>query len=273
MRVTCGSITWPVAVLVALGSMVPPASAGSGGVRDGRGVRVLPGVVWESRGIGGGGAFFSPSPSPHDADRVFVSSDMSGVYETVDLGRSWRMHRADRLRGGVGTELRFTADPEVLYGIDAAGDLRVPVRSSDGGVTWTPLAGDPTGGEACSLWADPASTQRILVSSYDTLFFSGDGGSTFHQVHQAPDEHVAGVFWDGDTILVGARDGLLVSTDGGASFGLSTIGGIPTDGSIVSFAGIRVGEAVRLWAVTLGAGDVWPHVTGSDHCPVGLELR
>ncbi|HHQ48758.1 MAG TPA: hypothetical protein ENK19_07730, partial [Acidobacteria bacterium] len=244
--------------------IAPPAGAGPVGARARRAVRALPGLTWRSRGIGGGGAFFSPAPDPHDPDRLFVTSDMSGVYRTDDFGASWRMLRASRLRGDVATPVQFTSDASVLYAIDADEDLRRPVVSHDGGTTWSPLPSDPTGGEVYSLWADPDSTQRLLISSYDTLYFSSDGGATFHQVHQAHDEHVAGVFWDGDTILVGARDGLLVSTDGGATFSLAAAGGLPADEEMVGFAGVRVGTQVRLWAVTLGAGDVWPLITGAE---------
>ena len=51
-----------------------------------------PPMVFESREPGGGGAFFSPSFSPHETGAIYVASDMSGVYHTSDSvrrGRSW----------------------------------------------------------------------------------------------------------------------------------------------------------------------------------------
>jgi len=194
MKVRCWLVGAAVLCVTGLPGIIRPADAGSAGPRARRAVRILPALAWESRGIGGGGAFFSPAPSLHDPGRLYVSSDMGGVYESGDLGQSWRMLRSSRLQGGVATPVQFTSDPLVLYAIDAREDLRIPVVSHDGGTGWSPLASDPTGGEAYSLWADPASTQRLLISSYDTLYFSSDGGATFHQVHQAHDEHVAGVF-------------------------------------------------------------------------------
>jgi hypothetical protein len=220
---------------------------------------------WRSRGIGGGGALYSPSISPHEAGLVFLATDMGAVFRSADFGSSWATLPFLELVGGVESEVRFTSDPSVLYAIHLADDLRAPVKSVDWGVTWEPLASDPTWGEAYTLWADPASTERLLVAAYSELYCSTDGGSSFHQVHSAPDEHVAGVLWDGANVFVGARDGLLVSTDGGGSFGLAAVGGIPADEAMVSMAGAREGATVRLYAVTLGSGDVWPLITGGEH--------
>ncbi len=220
---------------------------------------------WESRGIGGGGALYSPSISPHDPNLVFLATDMSAVFRSADFGASWTTLHFARLQGGVETQVRFTSDPSRLYAVDLGDDLRTPVRSTDGGATWAALATDPTWGEAYTLWADPASTERLLLASYSELFSSSDGGASFAAVHSAPDEHVAGVLWDGAKVWAGARDGLLLSTDGGGTFAPAAVSGIPADEEMVSMAGAREGGAVRLYAVTLAAGSVWPGITGGEH--------
>jgi len=228
---------------------------------DGRAGRAL---SWVSRGIGGGGAFFSPSISPFDSDRLFLATDMSAVYESRNFGRKWTMAGFSGLQGGIDSTVRFTSDPEILYAIHLPGDARVPVKSTDGGATWVPLPGDPTWAECYSLWVDPASTQRLLLSSYSALYFSSDGGANFDEVYAVDDFHVSGVFFDGERIFVGSRVGLLLSTDGGASFLPAAVGGIGEGEAMVSFAGARAGTTVRLWCVTLGDGDVWPLVTGAE---------
>ncbi len=220
--------------------------------------------LWLSRGIGGGGALYSPAFSPFDASEIYLVTDMSAVYHTKDLGRSWEMLDFPQLMGGIESDIRFTSDPQILYAIRLAEDLRTPVRSTDGGATWSALASDPTSGETYTLWADPASTSRLLVASYSVLYLSSDGGLSFHQVYTADDLHIAGAFFDGDTIYVGSRAGLLISTDGGATMSLSAAGGIPSDEAMVSFAGAKEGGVTRLWCVTLGSGDVWPLITGSE---------
>ncbi len=226
--------------------------------------RVRPGSGWLSRGIGGGGALYSPAISPHEPDEIVIATDMSAVFWSTSFGARWRVVPFGELQGGVSSEVRFTADREVLYAINCAEDLRIPVRSDDGGRTWAPLASDPTDGEAYTLFTDPASSDRLLVAAYDRLYLSNDGGASFTEVHRTPDEHVAGVIWNGDDVFVGTREGLLYSVDGGATFTLAASGGIPSDEEIVSFAGATSGGTVRLYAVTLSAGDVWPLITGGE---------
>ena len=219
---------------------------------------------WTSRGIGGGGALYSPSISPHDADRVYMATDMSAVFQSSDFGRGWSTVPFRQLRGGIASDVQFTSDPNVLYAVDLAGDARVPVKSTDGGLTFNLLVGDPTSEETYYLFADPGSTNNVLLSSYSDLYFSSNGGTNFSNVHSASDLHLAGAVFDSSGIFVGARHGVLLSTDGGTTFNLQSISGIPAGEAIVSFAGAREGGTLRFFAVTLGAGDVYPLVTGSE---------
>ncbi len=219
---------------------------------------------WQSRGIGGGGALYSPTWSPFDNNEIYMATDMTPVYHTKNSGRTWHALPFFELRGGIESQVRFSSDPLVLYSIRLADDLRTPVKSIDGGQTWAALAGDPTWGETYSLWVDPASTERVLLSSYGEMFFSEDGGISFSTKWSASDLHIAGVLFHGQEIFVGTQVGLLVSDDGGLTFTAAGVAGIPGDEAIVSFAGAHQGSTTRLWAVTLGSGDVWPLVTGSD---------
>ena len=72
--------------------------------------------------------------------------------------------------------------------------------------------------------------------------------------------HVAGVLFDGTNIYVGTNQGLLVSSNGGSTFSLSSVTGIPAGQAIVSFAGAKEGGAVRLFAVTAAPPSVMPPV-------------
>ncbi len=44
-----------------------------------------PPTSFKSVGPGGGGAFFAPALSPHRSDEIFVSSDMSDQFHTLDV--------------------------------------------------------------------------------------------------------------------------------------------------------------------------------------------
>ncbi|WP_437314110.1 hypothetical protein [Sorangium sp. So ce385] len=229
---------------------------GSGGAR-GR---------WRSRGVGGGGALFSPSINPHDGREIFMASDMRGVYRTRDFGRKWTNLDFRDIQGGVLSQFRFTADPDVLYAVTYRGpenvifDAATLAKSTDGGATWdAPVTTPGTPGDAHYLFVDPCDTDRLLVSDTRQLYASLDGGRSFHLVHTTDwpgGLKVGGVHWDGDDIYAGTSDGLLVSRNGGASFRLDTsIGGLPQGEKIVSFAGAGHGRRARFFAVTFSAAD------------------
>jgi photosystem II stability/assembly factor-like uncharacterized protein len=219
---------------------------------------------WKSRGIGGGGALFSATMSPFDPQVIYITTDMSSVFRTKDFGRNWETIDFKELQGGHRSHVRFTADPNILYALHVTDELDVgiPVKSTDGGNTWAVLPSDPTAGEAYFLDVDPESTDRLIILNYDTLFFSNNGGTSFNSVYSSSDLHIAGTFWDGNNIFVGSQVGLLVSTDGGKSFTLSSAGGIPAEEFIISFAGAKEDGITRFFAVTLD--QVWPSISASD---------
>ena len=73
------------------------------------------------------------------------------------------------------------------------------------------------------------------------------------------------MFFDGASIYVGTNKGLLVSSNGGSTFSLASIGGMASDEAMVSFAGSKEAGSVRLFAVTMDAGDVFAGIPGSDY--------
>ncbi len=218
-------------------------------------------ITWSSRGAGGGGALFAPSFSPHNANEIYISCDMSELFHTTNLGVSWAQEDFREIQANRESQVRFTSNPLVRYAIDYTGDLATPSRSTDGGATWTPLASDPTDGGAYALYVDSSSTSRVLVSDYSSLYFSSDGGNTFTQKFSTASGNgcfVAGAFFDGANIYVGTNLGLLVSANSGASFAVASVGGIPAAQAIVSFAGAKQGATTRFFCVTLDTGDVFP---------------
>jgi hypothetical protein len=218
-----------------------------------------PVLQWQSRGVGGGGALFSPSFSPHDASELWISCDMSELFQTKSLGASWRMVHFRELQGNRETCVQFTSDPQVLFALDRTsilgGDTRRPSRSADGGNTWTVLASDPAGGEAYGLWADPTSTQRLLINGYSAIYFSSDGGSSWSTAYTNSNGgngvRVAGVFWDGTSIFVGTNVGVVASTNNGTSFAVQALTGIPAGQNIVSFTGGKSGGTRRFACATV----------------------
>ncbi len=225
---------------------------------------------WSPRGAGGGGALFAPAFGWSDVNQMSIASDMSQVFRSADGGTSWSMVNAAELQGNHNARIISTSDPNIKYCIDytnvAGSDLQRPSKSTDGGLTWTPLGGDPTFGETYSLFANPANPNVVVLSDYTILYVSTNGGSSFNsRFTNSGGLLLGGAFFDGSNIYVGSSSGLLVSTNNGTSFALSSVGGIPATESIVSFSGAKQGATTRLFAVTLGSGDVYPGVTGADY--------
>lgn len=224
---------------------------------------------WTPVGVGGGGALFLPSFSPHAPGELYVSCDMSELFHTTDLGASWSQidFRQLQVSGTIG-RVQFTSDPSILYTLSQPNEVPRPVRSTDGGATWRDLQSDPTQGEAFNLYVDPSSATRLLLSTYTDVYFSSDGGATFSMAFSNPADagcHIAGAFFDGTKIWVGTNAGLYRSTDNGLTFSLAPVPGIPANEAMVSFAGAKQGNSIRFTCVTLGTDDVYAGITGADH--------
>jgi BNR/Asp-box repeat len=104
-------------------------------------------------GPGGGGAMFNPMISPHDANTVLVSCDMTGSYITHDGGQSWRMFN---LRGTVKFFAFDPKDPQVIYAM-----TRALWRSRDGGRTWNLLYPRPSSLKGIEMNSDHAEEKLI----------------------------------------------------------------------------------------------------------------
>jgi hypothetical protein len=215
-----------------------------------------------SRGPGGGGAFFGPSINPYNSSDLWIGSDMGDLFHSTDFGATWDTVDFRILQGGSQPgRMEFTSDPLVRYALN--GD--VPQRSCDGGFTWTNIPPDPYSPSVYCLFTDPLSTNRLLVSDYSTLKISTNSGATYTACCTSNDLLIAGAFWEGPRIYVGTRAGLAVSTNSGATFTFVGTPGIPATESMVSFAGAKENGALRFFCVTLGSGDVYPGVQGSDY--------
>ncbi len=227
--------------------------------------------AWQSRGIGGGGAFFVPEIGPVD-DQIYMSTDMGSVFHTADFGATWSAFDFRTLTGGSNAQVRFTSDPQILYAMAPVQEVAVPFISKDGGSTFTQLS-DTNATELYYIEVDPNRADRLLVSNYSDLYFSGDSGASFHQVYTAADPSgagliLAGAFWDGASIYVGTNDGVLLSTNNGTSFALQPISGITAGESVVSFAGAKQASTTRFFAVT--STDAWGGISGCEMTGAGV---
>ncbi|MFI5135345.1 MAG: WD40/YVTN/BNR-like repeat-containing protein, partial [Chitinophagales bacterium] len=229
--------------------------------------------TWNSVGIGGGGALFNPSINPGNTDEYFVACDMSAYYHTTDYGDSYSQPNFLNIQSGSNGVIRFTNDPTVLWGINDADDLGLPVKSTDGGTTWSSLSGNPDPSELVYyLFANYDDPQQMIMSYYSKLYITNNGGTSFTLVHSANNSGagivVGGVLFDGNNIYIGTNDGLYVSTNGGTSFSLDNSTGLPSGKKIYSFAGAKSGSTTRFFVLLANSANVYAGMVGYDYWQV-----
>ncbi len=222
-----------------------------------------------SKGIGGGGALFALSINPANNSEYYIACDMGELFHTTDFGLTYSQVNFQQLVAGHNSKVCYTATSGLLYSISYAHDMVVPMKSTDNGVTWTALPGNPDSGEETfSIDADYNNPNRIIISYYSNIYFSNNGGTSFTNIHTAATSSgntVGGVFWDGTNIYIGTNDGVLVSTNSGASWSTAAITGIPSTDRIWSFAGAKSGGVTRFFCLTGNAADIYPGLVGSDY--------
>jgi hypothetical protein len=224
-----------------------------------------------SHGLSGGGAQYAPSINPANPAEIYVACDMSPMFHSLDTGNSWNVVGYNYINAFHSTHVEFTNNNLIRYcmNTDPNSGNYIPVKSNDGGATWTTLPGDPTvGNGAWYTIANPQNANQVIVSDYDNLYFSNNGGITFGSAFYTDatgaGAYVAGTFWDGQNIYICTNIGLMVSTNGGVSWGAPALQGIPTTYGIESFAGAKAGTVTRFFCITVTEADLYVGITGDN---------
>ncbi len=221
---------------------------------------------WEARGPGGGGAYFGPSINPANLNEIYVTTDMSGLYHSLDYGLTYSLVPFSKTQGGSRARVQFTNNPNIRYFTDYTEYFSRPFKTTDGGATWFELPGNPSAGDdVYSLWVDYDNPNRIVQHDWSRIFISQDGGSTFTQIHTMQNSnngvHIAGVFFDGQNVFIATNDGLLVSTNGGATFTDQNYPGLPAGLALYSFCGAKKNGVTRFFGLAADFNDFWGGIT------------
>lgn len=227
-------------------------------------------VSWTPKGIGGGGALFSPSINQGNNNEYYIACDMGELFHTTDFGLAYSQAHYQQFIGGHNSKVCFTSTANLLYSIRYLADVATPCKSIDNGVTWTTLAGNPDGSEdVYTIHVDYNNPTRVIISTYGNIYFSNNGGTTFTSFHTALDNNagnvVGGVFFSGNTIYVGTNDGVLTSVNTGTNWSTATITGLPSTQRIWSFTAAKVGTATKLYCLTGDVNDIYVGLQGSDY--------
>lgn len=251
-------------LFLALGSLFPFWSAAQGP------------STWTPRGVGGGGSFFAPAISPFNDNEYFVTSDMSEVFHTTNYGTSYQVIPFGQIQGARYSLAQFTSNPNLLYSLSYYdGNNAVPVKSTDGGVSWSKLPGNPLPwDESFSFWAAFGRPQVAVLAGWSALYITTNGGNSFSPI-SVPMPFgtgclVGGAFFDGNNIYLGTSEGLIVSTNGGVSLVNAGYPGIPAGEYVRSFCGAKVGGQMRFFALSVSVtyagqdvgADYWGNIRG-----------
>ena len=225
--------------------------------------------LFNSRGVGGGGALFSPSINPGNADEYFVACDMSELFHATNFGATYSQIHFTEFIGGHNSKVCYTALSGTRYSISYINDIGTPVVSPDGGNTWSLITGNPDPNEDIyTIHSDYTNSSRIIISQYGAIFFSSNAGTSFTQIHTAltgAGNVVGGVLFDGNNIYIGTNDGVLVSTNGGGTWNTATITGLPANEVIWSFCAATTSTTTRFFCLTGDPADVYVGLQGSDY--------
>src|SRR3990172_9685954 len=74
-------------------------------------------TAWNSRGIGGGGALFSPSINPGNSSEYYIACDMSELFHTTDFGLTYTQLPFSQFVGNHGSKMCYTSTANLLYSI------------------------------------------------------------------------------------------------------------------------------------------------------------
>ncbi len=226
--------------------------------------------VFVPKGVGGGGALFFPRINPTNDNEFYVACDMSEMFHSTDYGNSYSEIHFTKLPALNVSTYEFTNDSEIAYSNYSDGNNGYPVITTDGGNTWTLLSGyDLSQGQVYAMRSNYNDPSQILVNSYGSIYISNNKGTTFNVVKNAADMGVGiimgGVFFDSNKIYIGTNEGILYSTDFGASFHIMTTTGIPSGEVIWSFAGAKTGSKTRFVCISGNSADTYNGLMPEDY--------
>ncbi len=222
------------------------------------------------RGVGGGGALFFPKINPANDNEFYIACDMSQMFHSTDFGNSYSQIHFSKLSSLNVSTYEYTNNPMIAYCNYNDGNEGYPVKTTDGGNTWTQLPGfDVNLGGVYRMYANYNNPSQLIMNYYGDIVFSNDGGTTFSLVKHCANNGAGiiagGVWYDGNSIYIGTNEGIFYSTNGGNSFSLLATSGIPAGQDIWHFSAAKSGATTRFLCITADNGDVYNGLMPYDY--------
>jgi photosystem II stability/assembly factor-like uncharacterized protein len=170
---------------------------------------------------------------PQNPTTVYAGSWYGGVYKSTDGGASWSTANAGLPGSVYGAYVQALAidpqNPETLYAAALFAPGSGVFKSTDGGASWS-STGLPA--VAVGLAVDPLNTSTVYAATSTTVFQSLDGGGSWRDLSPVTSGGVYSVAVarsrqfrrfgrfrvNSAVIYVGTDSGVVMSTDGGASW-------------------------------------------------------
>jgi photosystem II stability/assembly factor-like uncharacterized protein len=157
---------------------------------------------------------------------VLVAGTLTGVFRTVDEGRSWRRISPEGhidLKN-VGSLAIDPQDAGTIY----AGTWHLPWKTTDAGRTWYPISkGLIDDSDIMTLTLDRRSPRTVYATACSGIYRSTDAAGRWAKIRGIPSSSrrtraFAQSPDDPNVLYAGTTEGLWVSRDGGANWGLAS---------------------------------------------------
>ncbi|HEV8200965.1 MAG TPA: fibronectin type III domain-containing protein [Candidatus Polarisedimenticolia bacterium] len=144
--------------------------------------------VWINRGPGGGGAWAGIAFRPQDTtgNTVLIGTDVAGAFRTTDGASTFSSANGGFQTGVLQSHSQpywmetFTFDPTPGSNTVYAGSLETLLRSTDGGVNWTPVNSNFADSSG-SFTSARRSLRRVVIDPTNTNIVYGASGSRFEE--------------------------------------------------------------------------------------------
>jgi photosystem II stability/assembly factor-like uncharacterized protein len=157
---------------------------------------------------------------PSSSSTLWAGAQLSGIWKSVDAGRTWNRSSAGFTGDITVALLRDPTRPGVLY----AGSNTGVFKSTDSGASWSPANSGLPGLAVSALAMDPGNTSTLYVAVDD----HASGGGVYRTVNGAatwqhfplpvPAAPAAGLAVRGPDVYAGWGNVLFRSSDAGASW-------------------------------------------------------
>lgn len=184
---------------------------------------------------------------PGNGNHVLCGSAAGGVWESFDSGASWAPRTDFAPTLTVGALAFARSAPATVYCGTGEGNFYAGLgagvlKSSNGGATWTLVAGAPFVGQGFyDLAVDPVNADHVLAATSSGLYESTNGGTTWTRRRAARTWSLAYQPSGGAAaeVLAACSDGLFRSADGGTTWAAVALAGAPASWNRLAVSMVR----------------------------------